>query len=415
MLRLVEHPPIRFSARAALDGTVGGIWRSTTTLVALAIACVALVMADAAAAGWLYEGGSPRRSNASSHGVSPPWRTLWTQRPHPKGVEGGLIEHGVTIAEGHVYVVTIGGTVAAISESNGKIVWRRTLPRRGGGVFATAPAYHRGALYVNARGPGGIWKLDASTGRIVWKRRYRGNSEGGPLVVGGAIYVNISEWPDGRGRIYRYAPGGRVVWRRPIGCGVTNGPTWTGRHIVAANRCGGVYGYTRSGRRVWHTRLSRAPNGAHAFVNATRGRLYVHTKDNWLYALSPVRGRILWARRTGVGVAYGSCAASKRMVYCANGYRDRRLSAWTRRGRRVWTTSSRGRVLGDAVLIRGIVWLASFSNSGKGKVHGFNARNGRLKFRFRSGRYSPAASSGNLIYIIHSRHIEALQSARTAL
>lgn len=369
-------------------------------------AAVALAIVPAAAA-WTIEGGSTSRSFATTAGATAPFETLWRTRPSPKGVSGGLIEHGATTANGRLYVTTLRGETSALDVDDGRVIWTKLLG--GGGTFATAPAFANGAVYVNARRPGRIWKLDARTGRVIWNRAYPGgNSEGGPAVVGRAVYVNVAVWGSSSGHLHRYSTtSGRLVWRRPLHCTVTNGPTWTGRLLVVADRCGDVQAFTTSGRTAWLRHLPYAPTGSHAPVTHAGGRLYVNTKAGLLFALSPTSGRLLWRRSTGSGVAYGPCAATRWRVYCGNGWDARRLSSWTRTGRRLWSVRTWGRQLGGVSLTGRTLWLSSF-RGGQGIVTAYRPKTGRVIEHLPSGRYEPAIAIPGRVFVIHSRHVQAV-------
>jgi outer membrane protein assembly factor BamB len=337
-------------------------------------------------------------------GSLPPFSKLWTSPAI--SADARVIEHGATVTPRNVFVTSIDGTTVALSTATGEVVWRRLLVG-GEGHFATAPAYADGRLYVNARRPGRVWALDAATGAILWRRELGGNSEGGPLVVGKNVYLTLYT-----GQLVKYSPRGRRMWSRYLGCSVTAGPTWTGRYLVSADRCGHVSAFRPSGSLAWRRDLG-APSGAHALVNHVRGRLYVNTKENRLFALRPRDGRILWIRRTGSGIAYGSCAATQRRVWCGNGAREARVRAWSSDGRLLWerVLSSSGSIMGDVVRTRGLLWVCDFKNS---VIHVLNPGTGSKIKKMRRCRYTPVVASGSVVYHVSSNEIEALQGVLTA-
>jgi outer membrane protein assembly factor BamB len=369
---------------------------------ALLALLLALVVTGSALA-WTLEGASPRHTNVTTAGATPPYTFIWVTPALGLTHFRRILEHGATVAAGRVYATTLDGTTVAIASGSGDILWRRKLGANG--LFATAPAYDRGRLYVNGRRPKMLWALGAASGKIIWRRNLGGNSEGGPLVVYHQVYVSVGIFGAGGSHVVKYTRYGGRRWAAPLRCSVTQSPTWTGKYIVIADRCGYVYAFTPGGRRAWLRRLP-APSGAHAAINAVYGRLYVHVKSNRVFALRPSNGRLLWARTTGVGTSYGGCAATRWRVWCANGWRDHRVSAWDRYGHRRWTRFIPGsQIMGDLVVTRGLLWVCSYSNR---VIFGLDQRTGRIKLRVPGCAYTPAAAAAGTTYLVQRLRISAL-------
>jgi outer membrane protein assembly factor BamB len=415
MTRLVEHPPISFSARAALDGTVGGTWRSAIKLIAAGAAGVLLaLLLPTSASAWVTEGGSNGHTFATKQGFPPPYETIWVKRVRHE--IGGLLEHAITIGGGRIYAITLRGTVVALSPETGEEIWRREVP----GIFATSPSYFRERIYFQShtarhkrRRAVFLYALDAATGETLWTRILRAaHSEGSPNIVGGNLYigtVNRNRRTDrySNGAVRSYTLGGRLRWIRAT-CGTWQPPVWTGRRLVAADRCGVVRAYTTRGRVVWRTRVASSVG---AQLGYAAGRIVVHAKAGIVYALRARSGRQIWARRVGWATGYPDCSVTRSRIVCGN--YDGTVAAFTaRRGHQLWRRNYGGGLLSAVVATRRMLWIAPFNwQSGRGRVLGLNPRNGRVLLSFWSGRYDPAAADGDRVYIIHSRHIRALQSA----
>ncbi|MGH2714792.1 MAG: PQQ-binding-like beta-propeller repeat protein, partial [Thermoleophilaceae bacterium] len=170
--------------------------------------------------------------------------------------------------------------------------------------------------------------------------------------------------------------------------------------------------FTPWGRRVWQRRVT---GGIYAATNSVGRRLYVHTKAGLLYALNARTGRRAWVRRTGWGIGYPECAATRTRVWCANGWGDNRLSSWSRRGRKLWSRRLPGQVMGAVVLTRRMLWVGTHDgrdssyNRKARRVLGFNPWTGRLRVRMGSARYDPLAAGRSMLYVIHYAKIEAIR------
>jgi len=83
-----------------------------------------------------------------------------------------------------VAVVNREGQVVAYDRS-GQILWQRELDET---CYYGSPLYDDGALFVATAG-NGLWKLDVTTGDIVWRAELAGPSYATPLIDSGRIFV----------------------------------------------------------------------------------------------------------------------------------------------------------------------------------------------------------------------------------
>jgi outer membrane protein assembly factor BamB len=355
-----------------------------------------------AAAAWTQEGSDRGHANAGP-GAAPPFVHLWTSRAVGVTHFRRILEHGITTGGGRLYATALDGTTVALNPDKGLFLWRRVLGENG--LFATAPAYDRGRLFVNGRRPRMLWALAAGTGHVLWKRSTGGNSEGGPLIVYHSVYISLGIFGGTGSYVAKYNRYGSRRWLAPLRCSVTQSPTWTGKYVVVADRCGYVYAFTPGGRRAWLRRVP-APAGAHASINAVYGRLYVNTKNDRVFALRPSNGSIIWARTTGVGDSYGGCAATRSWLWCANGWRDHRVTAWNRYGTRQWTRLIPGsQIMGDLVVTGGTLWVCSYSQR---IIYALNRTTGRIRASSSGCAYTPAAGASGRTYLVHRLRLEAV-------
>src|SRR5690606_20997975 len=118
--------------------------------------------------------------------------SIWTyRRDTGRGlrIRGGT---GVSVADGRVYAGFSDGTVVALAEADGRILWEARLA--GGTVDKfpdsdAVPVHRDGTVYATVYNAG-TWALDAATGRVRWRADTRGASSlafgGDLLLVGGA-------------------------------------------------------------------------------------------------------------------------------------------------------------------------------------------------------------------------------------
>jgi len=141
----------------------------------------------------------------------------------------GIGHHAITpptIAEGRAFVsLTHAGQVVALSQADGKVVWRRHLPGR----LDAPPTIHRGLCLVGCH-DGWVYCLRADDGRSVWRFRAApaerrivafGQVEsawpvvGGVLVVKGIAYALAGRTTEADGGLHVHAlkpRTGEVVW-----------------------------------------------------------------------------------------------------------------------------------------------------------------------------------------------------------
>lgn len=100
--------------------------------------------------------------------------------------EGG---HGVegtpTIANGLVYVGTVGGTLYAFDASSGALRWTF---EPGGAIFTSTPVVANGVLYTGSSA-NTFYALDARTGIQLWSYEFGFGTNGAPAVADGIVYM----------------------------------------------------------------------------------------------------------------------------------------------------------------------------------------------------------------------------------
>src|SRR5262249_36920003 len=124
----------------------------------------------------------------------------------------GMVDSSPAVAKGIVYVGTDGGAVLALKASTGKTLW---TVRPGGAVYSS-PAVSHGVVYVSVAGQnGGLFALNATTGRKLWRFAH-GATSSSPSVANGVVYISA-------GPLYAVnATTGKQIWS--FCCGVSTSP-----------------------------------------------------------------------------------------------------------------------------------------------------------------------------------------------
>jgi quinohemoprotein ethanol dehydrogenase len=120
----------------------------------------------------------------------------------------GWDNRGVALGDGKVYVAQLDGTLAALNQVNGQVIWKVPVHNWKEGVTLTsAPLYWNGKVYVGSTGGefgfrGSISAYDATNGNFLW-RFYTAPQAGD---VGGQTWA-----PGPLG----FSTGGATVWNTP--------------------------------------------------------------------------------------------------------------------------------------------------------------------------------------------------------
>ena len=152
-------------------------------------------------------------------------RALWEYDPHVDGQWGryaccDVVNRGVAVAEGVVYVASLDGYLHALDAANGRVLWTvDTIPSRGPGAFRytiTGAPLIAGDLVVIGNGGadfrgarGFVTAFDRRTGRLRWRfytvprNPAEGREAQAHLVAAASTWSRHYDWKDG---------GGGTVW-----------------------------------------------------------------------------------------------------------------------------------------------------------------------------------------------------------
>ena len=368
-----------------------------------------------AAGAWSTYGFDLQRTHSAPFRLRPPFRRVWSVYgddsfvEYPPVVRGGLLVFG-----------TNAGSVVAVDAVSGRVRWRRRL----GGCVASSPALAAGLVFVGTMAPppctadvpSGLFALDTRTGGTRWTIRTR-PVESSPLVVGRLLV--FGSWDGG---VYAVdAHSGRLRWRFITDGRVKSGAAFAGGSVFIGSDDGHVYALAaRTGVLRWRAAAERrlGPRGRfYATPAVAYGRVFVGATDGVVYAFGAGTGHLLWARPIGPYV-YSAAAVSLRRVFV--GSYDHHLYALDAgTGDVLWRRRGAGPVSGAPTVIAGLVYFStcgacsSFeSNARARRTYAVDARTGAVVWRFPDGEYSPVIADRARLYLTGYTRIYALRPLR---
>jgi polyvinyl alcohol dehydrogenase (cytochrome) len=215
-----------------------------------------------------------------------------------------------TVLEGTLFMGSAGGRVQAVNAKTGCVYWTFDA---NGPVRSAIRAVRNGASYslIFTDLDGGVYSLEAKTGRLLWKKRVEEHEAtrltGAAVALNGVVYIPAASWEETRSTDPKYecctfrgsltalrVRDGSVVWKsymidppKKIGVNSAGTPQWA-----------------PSGAGIWS-----APT-----LDTKRGVIYVTTGDNYslpasstsdaVAALDIKTGHIQWSRQMLPGDAW---------------------------------------------------------------------------------------------------------------
>ena len=339
---------------------------------------------------WPTFGYTPARTRYLNRELQFPLKRTWTF--------GGskLIEFPPVLANRRLFFVKNNGEAYSLSAPSGRVLWRKRIGRLG----AASPTWNRGTLYATSLDPGQVVALDGVTARVKWRKRLPSRTESSTLVVNGRVFLGSED-----GTVYALsAKTGRRLWTYRAAGAVKAGLAYDDGKLYF-----GDYGdqfqaiRAKTGKKVWSKGgIGRSLGRGGRFYSTAAvafGRVYVGNYDGRVYSFSARDGEIAWTRETGGYVlaapAVAKVPGTKPTVYIGSSS-GRFFAMDARSGRTRWSKDFGGRILGSAAVIEDIVY---FSNINKKSTLGLDVRDGRRRFSFGRGGYTPVISDGRRLFL----------------
>jgi outer membrane protein assembly factor BamB len=335
--------------------------------------------------------------------VHPPFRRapVWTFRAH------ALLEFPPAVAYSRIYIVNNAGTVFALHQQSGKVLWKYHTHR----CSAASPAVGNHLVFVSLLNKppcnashgvdGKVIAFDAETGRIRWQRTI-GPSESSPLFADGMVIVG--DWSHD---IYAFtAASGNLRWHFKAGGLVKGAISQSGNRVYFGAYDTHVYALDlHTGKQIW--RASSQPRIGRTgtfYANAAvaYGRVYIGATDGKMYSFGATTGKLRWSNGTGDFI-YSSAAVWRGNVLVGS-YDGYFYSFDAATGDIRWRFHAGAKISGSASVIDGVVYFSTLS----GRTVGLNARNGKLVWSYPAGQYAAAVASKSRLYIIGYSKLYAL-------
>ena len=274
------------------------------------------------------------------------------------------------VGGGLVYAEARDGSIFAVDAATGVRRWRVTtgkelpLPwgHESGDHFLSSPAYVDGMIVVGA-GDGGIYALDAATGRKKWRAQTEGRVRASPAIANGRVYAGSYD-----GRVYCYdLTSGALRWRYE-----TEGVTLKS----------GSYGFDR-----------RSIQSSPAVED---GVVYVGARDGFLYALGADDGKLRWRVDHKISWIITSPAVSEHVVY--DGSSDAHFAqALDSSGAERWRFGADVPVWSSPAVADDLVYFGDAA----GRVHAVDRATGKERWMFRTGAtvFSSPVVAGDLVVV----------------
>jgi outer membrane protein assembly factor BamB len=335
--------------------------------------------------------------------VRPPFRRapLWTFRAQ------ALLEFPPVIAYSRIYIVNNAGTVFALNQGRGKVLWKYRTHR----CSAASPAVGDHLVFVSLLNKppcnashgvdGKVIAFDAETGRIRWQRTI-GPSESSPLLADGMVIVG--DWSHD---IYAFtAASGNLRWHFKAGGLVKGAISQSGNRVYFGAYDTHVYALDlHTGKQVWRAssqpRIGRTGT-FYADPAIAYGRVYIGATDGKMYSFGATTGKLRWSNGTG-NFIYSSAAVWRGNILVGS-YDGTFYSFDAATGDIRWRFNAGGKISGSSSVIDGIVYFSTLS----GRTFALNARNGNVVWRYPTGQYAAVVASKSRLYLVGYSKLYAL-------
>jgi outer membrane protein assembly factor BamB len=341
---------------------------------------------------------------------------------------GGMVQSSATVVGSTAYVGSGDGNLYALDVATGTERWRFTAGR----AITSSAAVARGTVYVGSR-DNAFYSVDARTGKQRWKVTTGADA---PLAWGfesGDLYTSSPAWSDGLvvfgsgdGRVYAVnESSGAVRWRYATGGRVRSSPAISGGRVYVGSMDGTLYALRlEDGRELWRfdTEGHRLRSGEFGFDRRTiqsspavaDGRVFVGSRDGFLYAVEAASGRLLWRVDHQMSWVNTSPAVAGGLVFAGSSDERFLQAVDARTGKERWRLTTERPVWSSPAVVGDLVYVGD----GSGTVYALDRTTGEERWRQTAGRRilsSPTPADGLLLIGNDDGSVYAIRDAPTSL
>lgn len=314
---------------------------------------------------------------------------------------GGPIVGSPAIADGTVYVASLGTWLYAIDQQTGTEKWKlqSRMP------IASSPAVADGLVYYVAS-TGALAAIDVATGQLAWvfagdfERKFEAKGLHGypgaaqtipdawdvftssPAVANGKVYYGA-----GDGNVYAVnAKTGILQWKFATGDVVHASPAVAGGSVFIGSWDGNLYALDAdTGTQKWVFEAGRDPVyhnqvGFQSSAAVVDGVVYVGCRDAHVYAIDAATGRKKWDYPTSKSWVNSTPAVRNGVVYAGTSDTARLMALDARTGRLRWLFDAKAYIFSSAALAGELAFIGSHN----GKLYAVNTTTGALAWEFQT-------------------------------
>ncbi len=324
-----------------------------------------------------------------------------------------LTSSSPAIVDGTVFIASYDGNVYAIDEYAGVQKWLFST----GQFILASPAVSNGLVYITTACPtsggqpfsctgGSVYALDEATGSVVWQKLEPVPISSSPLVADGRVFYGIIALGNGR-VLARFAMSGNLNWTAYLSDAVEVPPSVDNGRVFVGQIDGAIVALNETnGAQLWRV----VPSGAVTFQTAPAvgyGMVFTGSISRGLVALNENTGATVWTFATG-GSNTTSVALSGGRVYFGTG-RGIVYSLNATTGVLMWSRTTGGAVASSPALALGSKTL--FVGSNDHYLYALNVTTGAVLWRYLTGSSvasSPAVADGRVFFGSRDNTVYAL-------
>jgi outer membrane protein assembly factor BamB len=220
-----------------------------------------------------------------------------------------------TVADGKVFVGTLGGRFYALDLTTGKAIWTFDA----GGPVSSSAAIQNEVVFFGTGGAGRVYALNARTGLVKWLYEVPAGAAvySSPAVVDGRVLVGssngdllcLNEW------------GGQLLWKTHVGSANATSPAVQDGVVYVTSSRGASAVDLLTGSFLWN--FDTAWPVASSLAVADGLVFLAAENDDRVFTLENSNGRLVWVYQTGGWLTSPAVDSSKQLVFVSS--KDLRL------------------------------------------------------------------------------------------